>query len=75
MSMVEYLYLVKIETTTGKVLYIDDTSGVWTEASFNLSGGRIDGPAYFDDFDEAEDCAKLYGGEVAKCIFMMEACS
>ena len=65
------LYLVRIFTTKGKTLYIDDTAGVWSEASLN-SCYDSDGIVYITDLKDAKESAYFYGGEVVRVLKTVE---
>lgn len=64
-------YLIKIETVTGKTLYIDGESQVMPEDYIIDNPFLDENIVFITDLQNAKAAAKLYGGEIVKCVMVM----
>lgn len=62
------LYLIRIVTHLQMVLYIDQNGYIWFPDMIDAD----DKPAYYTDLNKAKNHAKMYGGQVVKCVTAFE---
>lgn len=68
-------YLVKIETVTGKRLFIDGEDQVITEEYLIDNPWLDENIVFMTELHTANSAAKLYGGEVVKCVLAVRSVS
>ena len=68
-------YLIKIETVTGKILYIDGEAEVLTEDYLIDNPFLDENIVFITDLQNANAAAKLYGGEIVKCVMAFRSVS
>lgn len=68
-------YLIKIETVTGKTLYIDNEDQVITEDYLTDNTWFDDTIVFMTDIQNAMATANLYGGKVVKIVMAVRSVS